>query len=125
AVYVFGTAGAFALIEYCTDERESDDMRDLQGLAWRRPSSAVAMTIFMLSLAGIPLTGGVIGKYYLFKTTIDAGYLGLAFVGILASIAGAYYYLRVVVVMYMKDTRADAAPMQAEAWGVKFALSIS
>ncbi|MCA8939096.1 MAG: NADH-quinone oxidoreductase subunit N [Planctomycetes bacterium] len=124
-VYVFGTGGAFALIEYCTNDRESDDMRDLQGLAWRRPASAVAMTVFMLSLAGIPLTGGFFGKYYLFKTAIDADLMALAFVGILASIAGAYYYLRVIVVMYMKERREGEAPMQADAWGVKFALTIS
>jgi NADH-quinone oxidoreductase subunit N len=61
------------------------------------------MAIFMLSLTGIPPTGGFMGKFYVFKSAVDAGFYGLAIVGVLASVVGACYYLRVVVQMYLRD----------------------
>jgi NADH-quinone oxidoreductase subunit N len=64
------------------------------------------MTVFMLSFTGIPLTLGFWGKFYLFRTAIEGGFTGLAVIGLLTSLASAYYYLRVVVKMYF----ADGAP---------------
>ncbi|MCK6440611.1 MAG: NADH-quinone oxidoreductase subunit N [Planctomycetes bacterium] len=121
-VYAFGTGGAFALLTWtATDSNE--DGGDLRGLAKRSPGMALAMSIFMLSLAGIPLTGGFIGKYMLFSSAIEAGEIWLAVIGILASIVGAFYYLRVIVLMYMKDpTPGEAEAKNADDWGVRFAL---
>ena len=61
------------------------------------------MTVFMLSLIGLPPTLGLVGKIYLFRAVIDGGFYGLAIIGVLTSLVSAYYYLRVVVTMYMRD----------------------
>jgi len=121
AVYTFATAGAFAVISYCAGEREMDEVREFKGLAWRRPGMAAAMTIFMLSSAGIPLTGGFLGKYWLFSDVVSQGYIWLAVVGIVGSMIGAYYYLKVVVYMYMKTEKEGAEPA-ADSWGGAFAV---
>ncbi|MDO9088259.1 MAG: NADH-quinone oxidoreductase subunit N [Anaerolineaceae bacterium] len=75
---------------------------DLAGIGKLYPWLGVAMLIFMLSFAGVPLTMGFWGKFYLFRTAVQAGYIGLALIGLLTSVASAYYYLRVVVYMFMK-----------------------
>lgn len=77
-------------------------MEDLAGIGKRYPWLGVAMLIFMLSFAGIPLTMGFWGKFFLFRTAIDAGFIGLAIIGILTSVASVYYYLKIVVNMFMK-----------------------
>jgi NADH-quinone oxidoreductase subunit N len=77
------------------------EISDYAGLGRRKPALAAAMTIFMLSLTGIPPTLGLVGKFYLFRTVIEGGYIGLAIIGVLTSLISAYYYLGVVVVMYM------------------------
>ncbi|MEW5940453.1 MAG: NADH-quinone oxidoreductase subunit N, partial [Chloroflexota bacterium] len=76
---------------------------DYAGLFWRKRGLAVAMTVFMLSLIGFPPTIGMVGKFYLFRAVIDGGFPGLAIVGVLTSLVSAYYYLRVVVNMYMRE----------------------
>jgi NADH-quinone oxidoreductase subunit N len=72
-------------------------------LAKKYPALAVAMTIFMLSLIGFPPTLGMVGKFYLFRSVIDGGFIGLALIGLVTSLLSAFYYLRVVVNMYMKE----------------------
>ena len=84
------------------------DLDRFAGLAQRKPGWAFAMAAFMLSLGGMPPTVGFIGKLLLFRAAVDAGLLGLAVVGMLASAAGVYYYLRVVVYMYMRPAPEDA-----------------
>ena len=79
------------------------EIADFAGLGKRKPLLAAAMTIFMLSLTGMPPTLGLVGKFYLFRTVIEGGYIGLAIIGVLTSLVSAYYYLRVVVVMYMQE----------------------
>ena len=76
---------------------------DYAGLGKKRPALALAMALFMLSLTGVPPTVGFIGKFYLFRAVIDANLIWLALVGVVTSLISAYYYLRVVVVMYMRD----------------------
>jgi NADH-quinone oxidoreductase subunit N len=76
---------------------------DYAGLAKKRPLLAAAMTVFMLSLAGLPPTLGLVGKLYLFSAVLEGGIYWLALVGVLTSLISVYYYLRVVVTMYMKD----------------------
>ncbi len=79
------------------------EINDFAGLGRRRPALAAAMTVFMLSLTGMPPTLGLVGKFYLFRTVIEAGQVWLAVIGVLTSLISAYYYLRVVVVMYMRE----------------------
>ncbi|MGB8980689.1 MAG: NADH-quinone oxidoreductase subunit N [Anaerolineales bacterium] len=79
------------------------DLDDYAGLARKHPVHAAAMAIFMLSLIGLPPTIGLVGKLYLFRAVIAGGFTGLAIIGVLTSLISAYYYLRVVVIMYMRD----------------------
>ena len=79
------------------------EIDDYAGLGAKYPLLALAMTIFMLSLTGVPPTVGFMGKFYLFRAAIDAELFWLAIVGVITSLISAYYYLRVIVVMYMQD----------------------
>ena len=76
---------------------------DYAGLGRKYPLLAASMTIAMLSFTGVPPTLGFVGKFFLFGSVIQGGYYGLALIGVLTSLVSAYYYLRVVVVMYMRD----------------------
>lgn len=113
AAYAFMTVGAFSVAALLGRAGEADQGYALSayaGLARRRPSLAAAMAIFMLSLTGIPPTGGFMGKFYVFKSAVDAGMYGLAVVGVLTSVVGAVYYLRIVVQMYLRDPGPDPPP---------------
>jgi len=78
-------------------------IEDYAGLGRKHPALAAAMTVFMLSLIGFPPTIGMVGKFYLFRSVINGGFTGLAIIGVLTSLVSAFYYLRVVVNMYMKE----------------------
>jgi len=67
------------------------------------PAWAAAMTVFMLSFTGVPPTLGFLGKFYLFRSVLEGGFVGLAVIAVLTSLVSAYYYLRVVVIMYMQE----------------------
>ena len=84
---------------------------EVAGLARRRPLLAAALTVFMISLTGIPVSAGFVGKFYLFSAAVDGGYVTLAIVGMMMSAVSAYYYLGVVVTMYMRD------PVGEDVWG--------
>ena len=102
--YVFTNFGAWGVV--IALEKSAGKglaLDDYAGLAKKHPALAAAMTIFMLSLIGLPPTIGLIGKLYLFRAVIDAGFVWLAVIGVLTSVVSAFYYLRVVVIMYMKD----------------------
>jgi NADH-quinone oxidoreductase subunit N len=86
---------------------------DYAGLSKKHPALAAAMAVFMLSLIGLPPTIGLIGKIYLFRAVIDGGFVWLAIIGVLTSLISAFYYLRVVVVMYMRDGEPTA---ERETW---------
>jgi NADH-quinone oxidoreductase subunit N len=89
------------------------DIGDYAGLGARRPLLAAAMTIFMLSLTGVPPTFGFVAKFVLFQTVVEAQFIGLALIGVLTTLVSAYYYLRVVVNMYMRSGLPD---VRAERW---------
>jgi NADH-quinone oxidoreductase subunit N len=97
----FGAWGVVIALE--KSEGRGLEIEDYAGLARKHPVLAAAMTVFMLSLIGLPPTVGLVGKVYLFRAVIDGGFYGLAVIGVLTSLISAYYYLRVVVVMYMRD----------------------
>jgi NADH-quinone oxidoreductase subunit N len=89
------------------------EINDFAGLGKSKPALAAMMTIFMLSFTGMPPTLGLVGKFYLFRTAIEGGFIWLAVIGVLTSLISAYYYLRVVVVMYMREGDAQT---QSEGW---------
>jgi NADH-quinone oxidoreductase subunit N len=127
AAYSATAIGAFAVVG-ATERRggaddEFPDTWDLDrfaGLAKRRPALAFAMAVFLLSLAGIPPTAGFVGKLYLFQAAVGAELYGLAIVGVLTSVMGAYYYLRVVVYMYMRPAEGETEALSGAA--MAFAL---
>jgi len=107
-VYTFTTAGAFGVILLLErNGREAVRLEDYGGLAIRHPMIALALSIFLLSLIGIPPTAGFVGKFYLFGAAVRAGYVWLAVIGVLNSAVAAYYYLRLIVYMYMREPEAD------------------
>lgn len=102
--YAFMNIGAFAIIVLVGKKGEANNnVMDYAGFGTKHPVLALAMAVFLFSLAGIPPTAGFIGKFYLFSGAIKAGYVWLAIIGVLNSAASVYYYLRVMVYMYMKD----------------------
>src|SRR5262245_36285693 len=111
-VYTFTTVGAFGVLLLL--ERaggESIDVRALSGMSARHPLLALVLSVFLLSLIGIPPTAGFVGKFYLFGGAVQAGYVWLAVVGVLNSAVAAYYYLRVIVYMYMREPEARPAAL--------------
>lgn len=125
-VTAMGAFGVLSALEKREDEARENtwSLDKLQGLAQRRPGWAVAMAAFMLSLGGVPPTVGFLGKVYLFSAAVDAGMVALAVVGILSSVLGAYYYLRVVVYMFMRPPPADAT-LPVRHWTTELALVFS
>ena len=107
ALVNLGGFGAIAALS--RDGREPLSLTDLAGLADRRPLVAAALSVFLVSLTGIPVTAGFVGKFHLFNAAVGSGPTGitLAVVGMLMSVVSAYYYLRVVVAMYMRDPVGD------------------
>jgi len=104
-VYTFMTLGAFAIVAYVqAGQAEAETFDDYRALGRRAPLTALAMTIFMLSLTGVPPLAGFMGKVYLILATVNSGMVWLAVIIAVNSAISAYYYLRVVVVMYMNDT---------------------
>jgi NADH-quinone oxidoreductase subunit N len=96
--------GAFAVILAVGRKGEpNEEFADYAGLGFRYPALGIAMTVFMLSLTGVPPLVGFTGKFYIFSAAVKAGYIWLAVIGVLNSVVSAYYYIRVVVNMYMYE----------------------
>lgn len=107
AAYLFMTLGAFAIVHWLG--KETEDIRDLAGLYRRAPGKALAMTIFLASLAGIPLTAGFIGKYYILLGAVGAELYGLAAILVITTVISYYYYFGVAVQMYMRQPEQKEA----------------
>jgi NADH-quinone oxidoreductase subunit N len=120
--YGLTSIGAWGLVVLIEHEYGKGLMLDdLAGIGKKYPWLGVAMLIFMLSFAGVPLTMGFWGKFYLFRTAVQAGFIGLAIIGLLTSVASAYYYLRVVVYMFMKPGEPK---LQLNSW-VTFVIGVA
>jgi len=114
--YAFMNTGAFAILILASARgKERLVFSDYAGYGYVEPAVALAMFLFMLSLAGIPLTAGFTGKFQIFKAAIDQGYIWLAVIGVLNSVVSVYYYLRIVVVMYMQPAEPGSIPAPAPA----------
>lgn len=123
--YMFTNLGAFAVVMSIEHKDGTGvDLDDIIGLARSRPLMAMAMTVFMLSLTGIPLTAGFVGKLLVFAAAVQAGLFGLAIVGVLTSVVSAFYYMRVVVNMYLRDQSGRLEP-SLETPCVRWAINIS
>jgi len=114
AAYAFMNIGAFVVVSHFANRGEQyTAIEDYAGLAGRQPLLAALLGIFLLSLVGIPLTGGFFGKFYIFRAAVNGGLIWLAVLGLLNSAVAAYYYLRVIVVMYMHEPKQEGpAPVE-------------
>ena len=110
AVYVFMNLGAFALVAYLERSYGILNISEYQGLAYSRPVLAVCMTLFMVSLGGLPPTAGFFGKFYLFRAVLQAGHVWIVVLAVLNSAISFYYYLRVVLSMFTPQKEAAAVP---------------
>lgn len=112
--YAFTSFAAWAVVIALEQAGEKGlELQDYAGLGRKYPALAAVMTVAMLSFTGVPPTLGFVGKFYLFRTVIEGGYIGLALIGVLTSLVSAFYYLRVVVIMYMQD---GEPVVRREAW---------
>ncbi|MCY3895394.1 MAG: NADH-quinone oxidoreductase subunit N [Chloroflexi bacterium] len=111
-VYAFMTFGAFAVAYVVETQTGSNDIAAFRGLAQRAPLPAVAMAVFMLSLTGVPPLSGFLGKLYILQSAVDAEFGWLAVVLVVTSVVSAFYYLRVVVMMFMQDAD-ESVPAEA------------
>jgi NADH-quinone oxidoreductase subunit N len=104
AGYAFTNIGAFAVVAHLSGKGEKyQNLEDLAGLGKKQPFTAALFAIYLLSLIGVPLTAGFFGKFYIFKSALESHLVWLAVLGVLNSAVGAYYYLRVLVMMYMHE----------------------
>jgi NADH:ubiquinone oxidoreductase subunit 2 (subunit N) len=116
--YALMNMGAFAVLVHLENARDDENavrdsedanvrISELNGLAWRQPLVAGAMTVFLLSLAGIPPTAGFFGKFIIFREAVQQGLIGLVLVGVLNTVISVYYYLRPIISMYTPDAAAQ------------------
>jgi NADH-quinone oxidoreductase subunit N len=125
ASYAAMNVGAFAVISHIGGEGERYvTLEDYEGLGRRSPLLAAILTIFLLSLIGIPITGGFFAKFYVFSAALQANLVGLVIIGVLNSAVASYYYLRLIVVMYMREAREEV-PLSPIPVGLAAALVIS
>ena len=104
AAYALMNIGAFAVVIHIAGKGERHlEIDDLAGLGQKQPLTAAMMTVFLLSFIGVPLTGGFFGKFYIFHAAIESKLVWLTVLGLLNSAVAAYYYLRLLVVMYMHE----------------------
>lgn len=123
ASYAFMNIGAFAVVTHFARRGERFVLvDDFAGLAKRQPITAGLFTIFLLSMIGVPLTAGFFGKFYIFKAAFDSNLIWLAVLGLLNSAVAAYYYLRIIVVMYFHDPVEGQEPLTDLAPGIRLTL---
>jgi NADH-quinone oxidoreductase subunit N len=125
AAYAAMNVGAFAVVSHFANAGERYvTLEDYEGLGRSSPLLAATLTIFLLSLIGIPMTGGFFAKFYVFSAALKANLVWLGLIGFMNSAIGAYYYLRIIVMMYMREARRDV-PVTPVPWGLGVALAIS
>ena len=126
ASYAFMNIGAFAIVTHYARRGERYlSVEDMAGLGYRQPLTAALLTVFLLSLIGVPLTGGFFGKFYVFKAALDANLIWLTVLGLLNSAVASYYYLRVIVLMYMHEPTSASDSLQPLGTGLQTALWVS
>jgi len=125
AAYAAMNVGAFAVVSHFANADEKYvTLEDYEGLGRSSPLLAAALTFFLLSLIGIPITGGFFAKFYVFSAALRANLIWLTLIGVVNSAIGAYYYLRIIVAMYMRESRKEV-PVTPISFGLGLALSLS
>lgn len=125
ASYAAMNVGAFAVVSHFANAGEKYvTLEDYEGLGRSSPLLAAALTFFLLSLIGIPITGGFFAKFYVFSAALRANLIWLTLIGVANSAIGAYYYLRIIVAMYMRESRRKV-PVTPIPFGVGLALALS
>ena len=124
AVYLFMNIGAFAVVFIMEGEgREGNSINRFKGLAKRHPLLAACMSLFMISLAGIPPTAGFFGKLFVFVAAIKAGYILITVLAVIASVISVYFYLRVIVMMYFHEEEEPLSFQISKGMGTLVAAS--
>ncbi|UCF38271.1 MAG: NADH-quinone oxidoreductase subunit N [Acidobacteriota bacterium] len=110
--YAFMNLGAFAIIQIIGRQNEETvEIKDYAGVGFQHPFLGLALSVFLVSLAGIPLTAGFTGKLFLFSAAVQSGMYWLVVIAVIASAIGIYYYLRVLIYMYMRDAEGEIKPV--------------
>jgi NADH-quinone oxidoreductase subunit N len=123
--YSLMNLGAFAIVTVLgRSEDKLVNLTDYAGLAAKRPGLAAVLSVFLLSLAGVPGTAGFAGKFFIFRAALESRLVWLAVIGVLTTVVSFYYYLYVIVQMYMREPNSDFADVHVPA-GVKLALFVS
>ncbi len=125
ASYAAMNVGAFAVVSHFGNAGEQYvTLEDYEGLGRSSPLLAASLTFFLLSLIGIPITGGFFAKFYVFSAALRANLIWLTLIGVANSAIGAYYYLRIIVAMYMRESRREV-PVTPIPFGLGLALTLS
>ena len=124
--YFITTLGAFGVVTALSGpNRDADALDDFRGLFWRRPWLAGILTTSLLSLAGIPLTAGFVGKFFILAAGVGSALWALVIVLVVSSAIGLYYYLRIVVAMYLQPLPEQTAPAAPLAWPLAGSLVLA
>ena len=125
-IYAFMNIGAFAVVIMLrTEGFAGENISDYEGLGKTHPAAAALMLVFMFSLTGIPPMAGFMGKFYLFMSAVNAGYTWLVIVAVLFSAISAYFYLRIVMLMYMKEPKEVVQLNTSPGIGLALAVTVS
>jgi NADH-quinone oxidoreductase subunit N len=111
--YSIGSIGTFCVLNIVAASKGGDAVEAFNGLGKTNPLLAFVMTVAVLSLAGIPPTAGFFAKYYIFNAVFQSGYTGLVLIAIVASLIGVYYYFRLIIAMYFKDSEGEVIVVQS------------
>jgi NADH-quinone oxidoreductase subunit N len=123
AAYALMNIGAFAAVSHLSGRGERyQNIEDFSGLGQKQPLTAAMLSIFLLSLIGVPLTGGFFGKFYIFKAALESHLVWLTVLGLLNSAVAAYYYLRMLVMMYMHEPGEAVENAEPLSLGLRAAL---
>jgi NADH-quinone oxidoreductase subunit N len=111
--YAFMNLGAFTVVQLVARKGEANvEIKDYTGLGFKHPLLGLALSVFIVSLAGIPLTAGFTGKLFLFSAAVQQGMYWLVVIAVVASAIGIFYYIRVLVFMYMTDPEGEIESMR-------------
>lgn len=110
--YALMNIGAFTIVALVSRQGDQKvSIEDFAGIGFKQPALAAALSVFLLSLAGIPLTAGFAGKFFIFRAALESHFIWLTIIGVINSAISVYYYLRIIVVMYMKEPPHDWSPV--------------
>jgi len=126
AAYLFMNVGAFAVAAVVERKPNHDEtLLTFSGLAASSPWLAALLSLFMFSLAGIPLTAGFLGKFYVFRALVDGGFYWYAALGLVGAVIATYYYLKVVVALYFSPPPDEPLPKPAVGTASRIALAVT